>query len=189
MEDAISLNGVQAYWGAASAPAERDPHPHLYDMLNITLDHFGAAAEAGELYVRIELAVLDISASDWTSCNAPPPARAMNSIMSRRNRDAPVCRDAGLPYADRLFRLPEFLKAQSKLAADRDGLIEAFRMTQFFLHRHVYEPRGLEPSRRVTVSCSRCSPSCRGFFRTMTPPRKAAPHVSEVRRSCRRPAW
>lgn len=145
MEDAISLNGVQAIGALLRLLPERDPHPHLYDMLNITLDHLGAAAEAGELYVRFELAVLeDLGFGlDLLQCAATGSRDALDYVSPKSGRA--VCRDAGLPYADRLFRLPEFLKAQSKRAADRDGLIEAFRMTQFFLHRHVYEPRGLEP--------------------------------------------
>ena len=45
-----------------------------------------------------------------------------------------------------MFALPSFLSVEKRHAADFDSLSEAFRLTAFFLHRHVYEPRGLEPS-------------------------------------------
>jgi DNA repair protein RecO (recombination protein O) len=35
---------------------------------------------------------------------------------------------------------------QENHAADFESLTAAFRLTGFFLHRHVYEPRGLEAS-------------------------------------------
>jgi len=126
MEDAISLHGVQAVAALLRLLPERDPHPHLFDMLNITLDHLGEPSGAGELYVRFELAVLN----------------DLEFISPKTGRA--VSRDAGLPYRDKLFLLPDFLKSQSRRAADRDSLIEAFRLTQYFLFRHVYEPRGIE---------------------------------------------
>ena len=52
-----------------------------------------------------------------------------------------VSRTAGAPYAGKMLALPGFLADGG--AADYDSLAAAFRMTAFFLHRHVYEPRGL----------------------------------------------
>jgi DNA repair protein RecO (recombination protein O) len=54
-----------------------------------------------------------------------------------------VSREAGTPYADRMLALPGFLGDGAASAADRDSMAEAFRLTGYFLHRHVYEPRGL----------------------------------------------
>ncbi len=56
-----------------------------------------------------------------------------------------VCREAGSPWADRMLALPGFLNPGATKAANGESLAEAFRLTGFFLNRHVYEPRGLEP--------------------------------------------
>jgi DNA repair protein RecO (recombination protein O) len=145
MEHAASLHGVQALAALLRLLPERDPHPHLFDMLNIVLDHLGEPTGAGELFIRFELAVLnDLGFGlDLAECAATGTREDLEFVSPKSGRA--VCREAGLPYQDKLFRLPEFLKQGSKAAADSDSLGEAFRMTHFFLDRHVYEPRGLEP--------------------------------------------
>jgi DNA repair protein RecO (recombination protein O) len=145
MENAASLHGVQALAALLRLLPERDPHPHLYDMLNIVLDHLNEPSGAGELYVRFELAVLnDLGFGlDLLQCAATGSRENLDYISPKSGRA--VSREAGLPYRDKLFLLPDFLKASSREAANRESLIEAFRLTQFFLSRHVYEPRGIEP--------------------------------------------
>ena len=145
MEHAASLHGVQALAALLRLLPERDPHPHLFDMLNIVLDHLADATGAGELYVRFELAVLNNLGFglDLGECAATGTREGLEYVSPKSGRA--VCREAGLPYQDRLFRLPDFLKEGSTKAATRESLGEAFRMTLYFLHRHVYEPRGLEP--------------------------------------------
>jgi len=145
MEHAASLHGVQALAALLRLLPERDPHPHLYDMLNIVLDHLNEPSGAGELYVRFELAVLnDLGFGlDLVQCAATGSRENLDYISPKSGRA--VSRDAGLPYHDKLFDMPEFLKTSSREAANRESLIEAFRLTQYFLARHVYEPRGIEP--------------------------------------------
>lgn len=145
MESAASLHGVQALAALLRLLPERDPHSHLYDMLNIVLDHLHDPSSAGELYVRFELAVLnDLGFGlDLLQCAATGMREDLEYISPKSGRA--VSREAGLPYRDRLFKLPEFLRETSRKAANRDNLVEAFRMTRYFLDRHVYEPRGIEP--------------------------------------------
>jgi DNA repair protein RecO (recombination protein O) len=145
MEQAASLHGVQALAALLRLLPERDPHPHLFDMLNIVLDHLSEASGAGELFVRFELAVLnDLGYGlDLAECAATGTREDLEFVSPRSGRA--VSREAGLPYQDKLFRLPDFLKDGSRTAATRESLTEAFRMTRYFLDRHVYEPRGLEP--------------------------------------------
>jgi DNA repair protein RecO (recombination protein O) len=149
MEQAASLHGVQALAALLRLLPERDPHTHLYDMLNIVLDHLGEPAEAGELYIRFELAVLnDLGFGlDLNECAATGSRDELDYVSPKSGRA--VSRQAGLPYHDKLFGLPEFLKDTSRKAANRQSLAEAFRLTQYFLDRHVYEPRGIAvaPSR------------------------------------------
>lgn len=144
MEHAASLHGVQALAALLRLLPERDPHPHLFDMLNIVLDHLGEPTGAGELFIRFELAVLnDLGFGlDLAECAATGTRENLEFVSPKSGRA--VSREAGLPYQDKLFRLPEFLKEGSTKAASGESLGEAFRMTRYFLDRHVYEPRGLE---------------------------------------------
>ena len=55
-----------------------------------------------------------------------------------------VSRASGEPYRERLLRLPPFLlSAGPGSAPDARDLTDAFRLTGYFLERHVFEPRGL----------------------------------------------
>ncbi len=59
MESAVSIYGVQAMAALLRLLPERDPHPHLFEALNVILDHFDDPLDACELYIRFELAVLN----------------------------------------------------------------------------------------------------------------------------------
>jgi len=52
-----------------------------------------------------------------------------------------VSRSAGEPYADRMLRLPAFMRDNAGEPVGRD-LTDGFALTGFFLSRHVLEPRG-----------------------------------------------
>jgi DNA repair protein RecO (recombination protein O) len=53
-----------------------------------------------------------------------------------------VSREAGAPWADKMLRLPAFLREADAIAAGRD-LADGFALTGFFLSRYVLEPRGM----------------------------------------------
>lgn len=44
-----------------------------------------------------------------------------------------------------MLPLPGFLRVAPGGPTDAEALAAGFRLTGFFLHRHVYEPRGLTP--------------------------------------------
>ena len=143
METATSVYGVQAMGALLRLLPERDPHPHLFDALDIILENLEDPADAGELFVRFELALLnDLGFGlDLTECAATGTQDDLVYVSPKTGRA--VCRAAGLPWADKMLALPPFLAAEGRKAADYDSLAAAFRLTGFFLHRHVYEPRGL----------------------------------------------
>lgn len=143
METATAVYGVQAMGALLRLLPERDPHPHLFDALDIILDAFDDPSDAGELFVRFELAVLnDLGFGlDLTECAATGGRQDLVYVSPKSGRA--VSREAGAPYADRMLALPGFLSEGAASAADRDSMAEAFRLTGYFLHRHVYEPRGL----------------------------------------------
>lgn len=143
METATAVYGVQAMGALLRLLPERDPHPHLFDALDIILDTMDDPADAGELFVRFELAVLnDLGYGlDLTECAATGVRQNLKYVSPKSGRA--VCGEAGAPYADRMLTLPAFLGDGPKPAATRESMLAAFRLTQFFLHRHVYEPRGI----------------------------------------------
>ncbi|CCM74951.1 DNA repair protein RecO [Rhizobium mesoamericanum] len=144
METATGVYGVQAMGALLRLLPERDPHPHLFEALEVILDNLHNPADAGELFVRFELAVLnDLGFGlDLTEC-AATGARSDLAYVSPKSGRA-VSRTAGAPWADKMLLLPPFLNSEENRAADIDSLNAAFRLTAFFLHRHVYEPRGVE---------------------------------------------
>jgi DNA repair protein RecO (recombination protein O) len=150
METATAVYGVQAMGALLRLLPERDPHPHLFDSLDIILDAMDNPADAGELFIRFELAVLnDLGFGlDLTECVATG-SRENLAYVSPKSGCA-VSMEAGAPYADRMLALPAFLTEgkgdERPPAADRESMVAAFRLTQFFLHRHVYEPRGITAS-------------------------------------------
>ena len=144
MESATSVYGVQAMGALLRLLPERDPHPHLFDALDAILDHMEDPAGAGELYVRFELAVLnDLGFGlDLGECAATGTREGLVYVSPKSGRA--VSRDAGAPYADRMLTLPGFLSPEPSAPANVPELAAAFRLSGFFLHRHVYEPRGIQ---------------------------------------------
>ena len=121
---------------------ERDPHAGLYDEVDGILDHLGDPVLAAPMVVRFELQLLSELGFglDIEQC-ASTGSRADLIYVSPKSGRA-VSREAGEPWADKMLRLPAFLRARDATPAGRD-LDDGFALTGFFLARHVLEPRGL----------------------------------------------
>lgn len=145
MESATAVYGVQALAALLRLLPEREPHAHLFEALDVILDHLDEPAAAGELFIRFELEVLnDLGFGlDLDQCASTGRRDDLAFVSPKTGRA--VSREAGMPWADRMLVLPGFLNPGATKAANGDSLEEAFRLTGFFLNRHVYEPRGLEP--------------------------------------------
>ena len=142
MESATSVYGVQAMAALLRLLPERDPHQRLYNALDIILESLHAPHEAGELFARFELAMLDELGFglDLSRCVATGASDDLAFVSPKSGRA--VSRAAGSAWADRMFAFPAFL-AGDRRTADADVLAEAFRMTGHFLHRDIYGPRGI----------------------------------------------
>lgn len=138
-----ALYGVIHLAALARLLPERDPHPVVHDMLEAILDRIGEPRLAGALVVRFELQLLaELGFGlDLDRC-AVSGAEADLVYVSPKSGRA-VSRSVGAPWHDRLLPLPGFLAADRHEAAPDDELVEGFRMTGFFLARHVFEPRGI----------------------------------------------
>lgn len=146
IESAAGLYSIQVLGALLRLLPERDPHADLYAALDAILDHLNDPLMAAALVVRYELKLLDELGFglDLERCAATGTANDLAYVSPKTGRAA--SRAAGEPYRDRLLPLPAFLlEAPSAAHPDPDALADAFRLTGYFLARHVYEPRELEP--------------------------------------------
>lgn len=122
---------------------ERDPHEPLYEALDIIIAHLETPATACALIARFELALLaDLGFGlDLDACAATGSTQDLVWVSPKSGRA--VGRLAGEPYRDRLLPLPDFLKSPGGPDAGAPLLADAFRLTGYFLERHVLQPRGL----------------------------------------------
>ena len=121
---------------------ERDPHTGLYAALEEILDRLHDPRVAAAMVVRFELQLLaELGFGlDLKECVATGTRADLVYVSPKSGRA--VSRAAGEPYADRMLRLPAFLREAKAEPAGRD-VDDGFKLTGFFLARYVFEPRGL----------------------------------------------
>jgi len=145
MESAIGVHGVQAMAALLRLLPERDSHPRLHDAFAVILDSLDTPEQAGALYVRFELAVLeDLGFGlDLNACAATGVRTELIYVSPKSGRA--VSAAAGAPWAERMLPLPQFLTDRDCPCTNAEVLGQAFRLTGYFLDRHVFEARGIEP--------------------------------------------
>lgn len=144
MERADALHGVAHLAGLLRLLPERDPHEGLHDAAEIVADHLDDAASAPALLVRLELAVLTELGFglDLSCCAATGGTEDLIYVSPKSGRA--VGREAGAPYAEKLFVLPPFLIARGGNASPtREDVAAGFALTGHFLDAHVWGPRGI----------------------------------------------
>jgi len=121
---------------------ERDPHEGLYAVFEGLLGHLDDPAAVAPMVARFELQLLSELGFglDLEECVATGATAELIYVSPKSGRA--VSREAGAPYADRMLRLPAFLREPEAMPAGRD-LADGFALTGFFLSRYVLEPRGL----------------------------------------------
>ena len=121
---------------------ERDPHAGLYAEFEALLDRLDDCVAAAPMVVRFELQLLSELGFglDLAQCAATGTTADLVYVSPKSGRA--VSRAAGEPWADKMLRLPGFLRDLETQPAGRD-LADGFALTGFFLERHVLEPRGL----------------------------------------------
>ena len=146
MESATSLYGIQMVAGLLRLLPERDPHPELYEGLLTILDWLDGTITAGVLFVHYEARMLrELGFGlDLDRCAATGETGDLVYVSPKTGRA--VCRVAGEPYNDRLLALPGFMIGEGEAAQPSAAdILAGFRLTEYFLARHVYEPRGIAP--------------------------------------------
>jgi DNA repair protein RecO (recombination protein O) len=121
---------------------ERDPHAGLYEILDAILDQLDDPALAAPMVVRFELQLLSELGFglDLERCAATGASGDLVYVSPKSGRA--VSRTAGEPWADKMLRLPAFLRQHDAIPSGHD-LADGFALTGYFLTRHVLEARGL----------------------------------------------
>jgi DNA repair protein RecO (recombination protein O) len=121
---------------------ERDPHFALYQSLDMIFSRLDDAASAAPMVVQFELQLLsEIGFGlDLERCVATGVSGDLVYVSPKSGRA--VSRLAGEPWADKMLRLPAFLR-DGALAPTGPDLADGFALTGYFLTRFVLEPRGL----------------------------------------------
>jgi DNA repair protein RecO (recombination protein O) len=122
---------------------ERDPHDRLLGMAVSALDLERSRLSLGAALARFELTLLDELGFglDLSACAVTGNTEDLTHISPKSGRA--VSREAAAPYLDKLLELPAFFVDAGE-ASTRD-LRAAFRLTGYFLDRHVWSPREVDP--------------------------------------------
>jgi len=144
----LKLAGLSTLMALAQMLPEREPHRRLYDASHIVLSQMEDDTVWPALLVRWELGLLDELGFglDLSRCASTGQEHDLNYVSPRTGRA--VSKEAGLPYREKLFHLPAFLNGAEGF--EIDDVLEGFKLTGFFLERHVFGPRQIAmPSARA----------------------------------------
>ena len=124
----------------AAALPEREPQPEVFGSFARLIEALDSAIDWPAHYVTWEQDLLGALGFglDLTRC-AVSGATADLAYVSPRTGRA-VSRTAGLPYNDKLLRLPEFLWRDVPI--DEGQLALGLTLTGYFLAHHVFAPQG-----------------------------------------------
>ena len=143
MAQPFRLAGLATLAGLAQLLPEREPHAPTFEAMRVVL----AAIEQDDIWpallARWEMGLLEELGFglDLKACAATGTRDGLAFVSPRSGRA--VSATAGAPYRDRLFRLPDFLRANAP--ANATDIVDGLRITGYFLDRHVFEPRGASP--------------------------------------------
>ena len=139
------LTSAAALVGAALP--EREPHSDVFVLFARLMEALDSAIDWPVQYVKWEQNLLGALGFglDLSRCAVSGSTADLAYVSPRTGRA--VSRTAGLPYHDKLLRLPEFLWRDTP--ADEAQLVLGITLTGHFLAHHVFAPQGrtLPPAR------------------------------------------
>jgi DNA repair protein RecO (recombination protein O) len=144
MASAAALQGMNLLGVLLRLLAEREPHEALYAAACVIAEHLDEKEIAPILLVRFELAILaELGFGlDLEQCAATGAREDLVYVSPKSGRA--VSAAAGAPYHDRMLPLPDFLTAEAEgPVPSLDDVRAGFRLTEYFLRRDLFEPRGL----------------------------------------------
>jgi DNA repair protein RecO (recombination protein O) len=135
------LAGLSTLMGLSQMLPEREPHPRLYHAAHVVLSSIEDDVLWPALLVRWEMGLLEELGFglDLSKCASTGQVNDLYFVSPRTGRA--VSREAGLPYIDKLFALPGFLRGESEVLAG--DVLAGLKLTGYFLERHVFGPRAI----------------------------------------------
>lgn len=136
---------------------ERSIHAAVFEAVDGLCGLLTHPAAIATLLVRFELLILSELGFglDLSACAATGTRDALRYVSPKSGRA--VSEEAGAPYAAKLLPLPAFLKPGQAAGGLEDigDLADGFRLTGYFLERHIFEPRGVRDrdSRARVIEC------------------------------------
>jgi DNA repair protein RecO (recombination protein O) len=124
----------------AAALPEREPYPDVFASFERLLQALDSGIDWPAHYVAWERDLLGALGFglDLSRCAVSGATTDLAYVSPRTGRA--VSREAGLPYHDKLLKLPEFLWRYGP--ADRQQIAAGMILTGHFLVRHVFAPQG-----------------------------------------------
>ena len=135
----MRLAGLNTLMALAQMLPEREPHPKLYQAAHVVLAAMEDDSVWPALLVRWEMGLLDELGFglDLSRCASTGQVDELVYVSPRSGKA--VSRAAGKPYHERLFQLPSFLNGGEAVVGQ--DVLDGFKLTGFFLERHVFGPR------------------------------------------------
>ena len=152
IDDPFKLAGLSTLTALVQLLPEREPHDRLYDAMHMVLNALDDDDLWPALAVRWELGLLeDLGFGlDLEKCAASGSCKDLVYVSPKSGRA--VSAQSGLPYRDKLLRLPEFLRPGPRSDITAQDVMDGFALTGHFLKRHLFEPRGTEiPEQREWI--------------------------------------
>ncbi len=144
IEDAAALDALNAVCALVMVTIpEREPHPAIFEGLDLLLSSLDDQALWPALLVRWELGLLQELgfALDLARCAVTGQQDMLTHVSPRTGRA--VSQQAAGPYEGRLLLLPPFLLGSQAIPASMDEIREGLRLTGHFLDNWVLAPHGL----------------------------------------------
>ncbi len=147
MSSQLGIYGIQTLASHLRLLPERDPHLGLYNAAHVLMENFEHAEIAASLMVRFELVLLEELGFgiDLESCASTGQSHDLAYVSPKSGRV--VSHHAGKPWADKMLLLPAFLNKHEEgwgVVPQQEQIEQGFKLTTFFLDRHVYAPRGVK---------------------------------------------
>jgi DNA repair protein RecO (recombination protein O) len=144
LANAEALHALNLITSLLRLMPERDPHPNLYRAASLIADKLDVSEHIPAMLVRFEMIVLaELGFGlDLDTCAATGGRDDLIYVSPKSGRA--VSREAGAPYHHRLLALPPFLREEHQAVKPPSCDIHAgFKLTEFFLMRDLFAPRGL----------------------------------------------
>jgi len=141
LDDPDRLAGLTAAAAlVAAALPEREPYPDVFASFEGLLQALDSGIDWPAHYVAWERDLLGALGFglDLSRCAVSGATTDLAYVSPRTGRA--VSRAAGLPYHDKLLKLPEFLWSDGP--ADPQQIAFGMILTEHFLVRHVFQPQG-----------------------------------------------